>query len=78
MDFKTILYETEGPLAWITLNRPDKLNAISRAMLGEINQAMDRAQRDEQVCVILVNGEGQAFSAGFDLEPQGESGRTPA
>jgi len=70
VDFNTIRYETEGPLAWISLDRPDKLNAISRTMLRELNQAMDLAQRDEQVRVILLQGEGRAFSAGFDLEPQ--------
>jgi len=76
MDFATIRYETEGPLAWITLNRPDKLNAINRTMVAELNQAMDAAQRDDQVRVILIQGEGRAFSAGFDLEPDGDAGRT--
>ena len=76
MAFTTIQYETEGPLAWITLNRPDKLNAISRAMVAELNQALDAAQRDDAVRVILVKGEGRAFSAGFDLEPQDTPGRT--
>ena len=76
MDFLTIQYETEGPLAWITLNRPDKLNAISKTMLAEINQVMDAAQRDEQVRVIGIKGEGRAFSAGFDLEPQDPGGQT--
>jgi enoyl-CoA hydratase len=70
MSFATLSYETEGPLAWITLNRPDKLNAISRAMVAELNQALDLAQADDQVRVILLKGEGRAFSAGFDLEPQ--------
>jgi enoyl-CoA hydratase len=70
MDYSTIRYELEGPLAWITLNRPDKLNAMSRAMVTELNRAMDAALGDEQVRVILVQGEGRAFSAGFDLEPQ--------
>jgi enoyl-CoA hydratase len=76
MDFATIVYQTEGPLAWITLNRPDKLNAISQAMVAEINAACDTALRDDQVRVILIHGAGRAFSAGFDLEPQEGSGRT--
>jgi enoyl-CoA hydratase len=70
MDFRTIIFSTEGPLAWIRLNRPDKLNAISKTMLAEINQAMDLAQLEEGVRVILLSGEGRAFSAGFDLEPE--------
>lgn len=78
MDFATIQYETEGPLAWITLNRPDKLNAISKAMVTELNQALDAALRDDQIRVIGIRGEGRAFSAGFDLEPQGSPERTRA
>jgi enoyl-CoA hydratase len=78
MDFLTIQYATEGPLAWITLNRPDKLNAISKTMVTELNQAMDTALRDDQIRVIAIKGEGRAFSAGFDLEPQGSPDRTRA
>jgi enoyl-CoA hydratase len=76
MDFATIRYQTEGPLAWITLNRPDKLNAISKTMVAELNQALDKALRDDPVRVIVIQGEGRAFSAGFDLEPQGSQERT--
>lgn len=77
MGFQTIRSEREGPLAWITLNRPEKLNAISRTMVAELNRALDEIEADEQVRVILVKGEGRAFSAGFDLEPTAEAGRTP-
>jgi enoyl-CoA hydratase/carnithine racemase len=76
MNFSTLNYETEGPLAWITLNRPEKLNAISKAMVAELNLALDQAQADDQVRVILLKGEGRAFSAGFDLEPQAAPGQT--
>jgi enoyl-CoA hydratase len=76
MDFATIRYETEGPLAWITLNRPDKLNAIRKTMVAELNQALDKGLRDDPVRVIVIRGEGRAFSAGFDLEPQGSRDRT--
>ncbi|MBT8059837.1 MAG: enoyl-CoA hydratase/isomerase family protein [Gammaproteobacteria bacterium] len=69
MNFETVIYETDGPLAWITLNRPEKLNAINARMTQELRLAMDRAQLDEGVRVIVVKGEGRAFSAGFDLEP---------
>jgi enoyl-CoA hydratase len=73
MNFTTIRYETEGPLAWITLNRPEKLNAINKPMVAELSAAMDRALADDQVRVILIKGEGRAFSAGFDLEMDSES-----
>ncbi len=63
-----VLYSLEGPLAWLKLNRPDKLNAVSKAMISELNVALDKAESDEQVRVILVEGAGRAFSAGFDLD----------
>ena len=68
MNFETISYETEGPLAWLTLNRPDKLNAINSVMVAELNTALDLAERDNEIRVIMLKGEGRAFSAGFDLE----------
>jgi len=77
MTFSTIIYETEGPLAWITLNRPEKLNVISKAMVAELNTALDLALGDDQVQVILLRGEGRAFSAGFDLEMDPDSKLTP-
>jgi enoyl-CoA hydratase/carnithine racemase len=77
MPFTTLICETEGPLAWITLNRPEKLNAISQVMAAELNQALDQAQDDDQVRVIVLKGEGRAFSAGFDLEPHAAPGAAP-
>jgi enoyl-CoA hydratase len=68
MKFETIIYEKEGPLAWITLNRPEKLNAITKPMTAELLLATDKAQCDDEVRVIVVKGAGRAFSAGFDLE----------
>jgi enoyl-CoA hydratase len=72
MKFETIIYEKEGPLAWITLNRPEKLNAINQQMAAEIMLATDKAQCDDEVRIILVKGEGRAFSAGFDLESESD------
>ena len=68
MAYELITYRTEGALAWISLNRPDKLNAINAAMIQELNQALDAAEADDAVRVILLTGEGRAFSAGFDLD----------
>lgn len=68
MAHELITYRTEGALAWLSLNRPDKLNAINAAMITEINQALDAAEEDDAVRVILLTGEGRAFSAGFDLD----------
>jgi len=68
MSEPTVLYETRGPIALITLNRPDKLNAIDKRMLGELGEALDRAEADDGVRAIVLRGAGRAFSAGFDLD----------
>ena len=68
MHYQLIRYSTEGPLAWLSLNRPDKLNAISPAMIAELDHALDLAESDPAVRVIVLSGEGRAFSAGFDLD----------
>ena len=70
MNHESIIYEKEGPIAWITLNRPEKLNAINPAMVADLKSATDRAQLDDEVRVIVLKGEGRAFSAGLDLEPR--------
>ncbi len=74
--FKTLLYETEGRVARITLNRPDRLNAITEATPGEIRAAVERANDDDAVHVIVLQGAGRAFCAGYDLKvfAEGEGG----
>jgi enoyl-CoA hydratase/carnithine racemase len=64
---ETVLYERRGPAAWITLNRPEKLNAISAELRDALVRAFDRAEGDDEVRVVVVTGAGRAFSAGFDL-----------
>jgi enoyl-CoA hydratase/carnithine racemase len=76
VQFTTILYELIDGVARITLNRPERANALSQAMLGEIGQALDEAERDPAVRAIIVRGAGAAFSSGFDLKEQME--RRPA
>jgi len=68
MPFATIEYDIQGSVAQITLARPDKLNAINTPMIEELNQALDMAEADENVRVVLLSGAGRAFSAGFDIE----------
>ena len=71
--FNSILYETSEHIAEITLNRPDRLNALDKATLIEINEAMDLAEADSKVRVIILCGAGRAFSSGFDLKAQMEA-----
>lgn len=68
-----VIYTVDGPVALLTLNRPEKLNAVSNQMVAELNAALDRAEADEAIRVIVLNGAGRAFSAGFDLDT-GEEG----
>ncbi len=74
--YETLLYETEGRVARITLNRPDRLNAITEATPGEIRAAVERANEDDAVHVIVLQGAGRAFCAGYDLKvfAEGEGG----
>lgn len=67
MDYKTIKYES-GPIARLRLNRPEKLNAQSWTMLLEMDDAFNKAVADPQCGVIILSGEGRAFSAGHDLD----------
>jgi methylglutaconyl-CoA hydratase len=65
--YTTLLIEHDGPLAILTLNRPEKRNAISTAMVDELVAALDELERGTARVVILT-GAGKAFCAGMDLE----------
>lgn len=62
-----VRYRREGRLAWLTLDRPEKLNAIDADMIAGLHEALDRAEGDAEVRVVVLNGNGRSFSAGFDL-----------
>jgi len=70
----TVDYAVEGRKAYITLNRPEQLNAITAAMARELAGAVARANDDDAVRVIVVQGAGRAFSAGYDLKLYAERG----
>ena len=63
-----VSYEKDDRIARITLNRPDRLNAISIAMPAAIRAAVERANDDDEVHVIVLSGAGRAFCAGYDLK----------
>ena len=66
--FKTLLYEVDDRVAIITLNRPEKMNALSMELCAEMREAVKAADADENVRVVVVTGTGgRAFSAGYDL-----------
>jgi enoyl-CoA hydratase/carnithine racemase len=73
--YETIRYEVEDRIAAITLDRPDQLNALSPAMIGELRRAYAAAEADPEVWILLVTGSGRAFCAGADVTEVPEDGR---
>ena len=68
MKLQTLQYAVDGRIARVTLNRPDRLNAIDDRMPGEIRRAVEAANDDDRVHVIVLSGAGRAFCAGYDLK----------
>ena len=66
-------YTSRGTLAFITLNRPKRLNAINRALISGLEEAVHRANGEPDVRVIILRGAGRAFCAGYDLETAPEA-----
>lgn len=76
MPFDEILYNVDGPIATITLNRPHYKNAQGYRLLDEVDAAMDKAKDDKAVRVVIVRGSGGHFSSGHDLgTPEAEEYR---
>ncbi|HWF52824.1 MAG TPA: enoyl-CoA hydratase/isomerase family protein [Solirubrobacteraceae bacterium] len=67
-----LTYHVEGPVAWATIDRADKLNAMTRAFWDELTAALDRAQEDPAVRVLVFRGAGRCFSVGGDIAGFGE------
>jgi enoyl-CoA hydratase len=68
MEFECIVYEKEGEIATIILNRPQVLNAMNKQLWLDLQQALEAAKGDPQVRVVIITGEGRAFSTGADLK----------
>jgi enoyl-CoA hydratase/carnithine racemase len=75
MAFDGILYDVSDRVATITLNRPDRLNALSPEMIGELRQAYAIAEGDDDVWIIVVTGNGRAFCTGADVTEIPDDGR---
>jgi enoyl-CoA hydratase/carnithine racemase len=72
-DFQTILLDREDGVATITLNRPDRMNAFTEEMLGELLEALDITDADDDVRAVIFTGSGRAFCAGADLGRGGDT-----
>jgi enoyl-CoA hydratase/carnithine racemase len=84
MDFETIILEKKGNIAVLTLNRPERLNAISPQMTDELSVALDDVDDDDEVTVLVITGAGRGFCSGADVggmaggRQQGEGGARSA
>lgn len=77
MDFRSLTYAVDRRVATITLNRPERLNAIDDHMPSEIRRAVETAQADPAVHVIVLTGAGRSFCSGYDLKEYAERPNAP-
>ena len=67
MDYKTLLFELDGGVATVTLNRPERLNALNDDMRADYSQLFQELQNNDEIGVVIFTGAGRAFSAGGDI-----------
>jgi enoyl-CoA hydratase len=78
MDYRTLEVKREGALAWLTLSRPEALNALDTTMVDELRSFFSGLAGDRETRVVVIRGAGRAFCAGLDLkEPRATSGGVP-
>ena len=77
MSYQDLLYEVDDKVATIALNRPDRMNALSRNLEAEIHRALDEADADRSVRAIILTGNGPAFCAGYDQASVSAEGVRP-
>ncbi len=67
MDFNNLIYERKDSICYLTLNRPEKLNALNADLMFEFREALSTIEMDPEIRVVILTGAGRAFSAGFDI-----------
>ena len=70
MTYTHLIYQKEGPVAYMTLNRPESLNALNHALVQDIKRAMAEFAADDESRVAIIAGAGRAWSAGYDLKEE--------
>ncbi len=70
MSESRVLFERRGPALWLTLNRPEKLNAMDGELVRELDRRLREIDEDETVKVVVLTGAGRAFSAGYDISEE--------
>lgn len=73
MDYRNIILKKEGNIATITMNRPDKMNALNTQMLREMIAAIDEVDRDDGIRVVVLTGSGKVFCSGADISEGGKA-----
>ena len=68
MAFQHLIYQREDAICHLTLNRPEKLNALNAVLMSELREAFETIEVDPEIRVVILTGAGRAFSAGFDIE----------
>jgi methylglutaconyl-CoA hydratase len=68
MELETIIYENIKKIGYITLNRPEKHNALNSQLLDDLDVAFDYAEADDKAKVIVLKANGKSFCSGFDLK----------
>ena len=67
MELPGLEFTHKNGIAYLTLNRPRKLNALNSALMSSLNEALDSIEKNKNIRVAIITGAGKAFSAGFDL-----------
>ncbi|MEQ1755628.1 MAG: enoyl-CoA hydratase/isomerase family protein [Micropepsaceae bacterium] len=78
MSYQTLQIRKDGPVDWVTLNRPDSLNALNRQLVDDLLEYTQSLYWDKTVRVVVLKGAGRAFCAGLDLKERDNGLRTPA
>jgi enoyl-CoA hydratase/carnithine racemase len=72
--YETVDLRREGEILWLTLNRPERLNALSARMITELGEVLDALTDDREARVVILRGAGKAFCAGWDLKEESQEG----
>lgn len=78
MAYETIILEKEGSVRIITLNRPDRLNALNTQTLSELAQAIGEIEKDQECLSVVITGAGRGFCAGADIKERAKPGGRPS
>jgi len=68
LSFDHIIYERKGSIAYVTLNRPEKLNALNTKLMAGFRAAMREVEEDDEIRAVILTGAGRAFCSGFDIQ----------